>query len=514
VTESTQPIEKLETGIPGFDVIAAGGLPQGRVTLVCGTSGSAKTIMAVQFLVEGIKRGEKGVFVTFEESPEDIRRNVAGFGWDLRRWEGDGDLAFVDVSPRPDEEPLMAGSYDLTGLLSRIAHAVNRIGAARLSMDSVGAILTRLDSLGLVRSELLRIASTLKSLGVTSMMTTERSTDYGEVARFGVEEFVADNIVILRNGLTDEKRRRTAEIVKFRGTPHQKGEYPFTVLPGQGLVIIPLSDIELGQKSTDARISSGIPDLDRMCGGGFFRDSIILVSGPTGTGKTLMATHFLADGVQREERCVLFAFEESREQFFRNARGWGMDYLAMEREGRLRVHCAYPEARSVEDHLVRLKEVVEEFQPNRVAVDSLSALERVASHRGFREFVLALTSFIKDRQVAGIFTATTPSLMGGSSVTEAHISTITDSIILLRYVELHGDMRRGLTLLKMRGSYHEKCIREYSIDSRGMQLGRPFRGVTGILSGHSVQLIPSEMERLEGLFADQVAPAALDERRE
>lgn len=502
MTHTTLPITKLATGLPGFDVIAAGGLPEGRVTLVCGTSGSAKTILAVQFLVEGIRQGQKGVFVTFEESPEDIRRNVAGFGWDLRALETEGELAFVDVSPRPEEEPLMAGSYDLTGLLARIAHAVNRTGATRLSMDSVGAILTRLDSAGLIRGELLRIASTLKSLGVTSLMTTERSTDYGEVARFGVEEFVADNIVILRNGLSEEKRRRTIEIVKFRGTPHQKGEYPFTVLPQQGLVIIPLSDIELGQKSTDARISSGIAELDRMCGGGFFRDSIILVSGPTGTGKTLMATHFLADGVKRGERCALFAFEESREQFFRNARGWGMDYLAMEREGLLKVYCAYPEACSVEDHLVRLKEAVDEFDPNRIAVDSLSALERVATQRGFREFVLALTSFIKDRQIAGLFTATTPSLMGGSSVTEAHISTITDSIILLRYVELHGDMRRGLTLLKMRGSYHDKCIREYAIDSQGLQLGRPFRGVTGILSGHSVQLIPSEMERLEGLFAD------------
>lgn len=233
-----------------------------------------------------------------------------------------------------------------------------------------------------------------------------------------------------------------------------------------------------------------------MCGGGFFRDSIILVSGATGTGKTLMVTEFISDGASHGERCLLLAFEESREQLFRNASGWGFNFEELEQEGTLKVICEYPEAVVLDEHLIKIKASIEAFKPSRVAVDSLSALERVATIKGFREFVISLTSFIKHQEIVGFFTATTPTLMGGTSVTEAHISTITDSIILLRYVE----MRRGITVLKMRGSMHDKDIREFTIDNQGMHIGKPFRNVTGILSGHPVQTQPSEMERMDELF--------------
>jgi circadian clock protein KaiC len=494
---------KLATDISGFDAISLGGLPKGRTTLISGTSGSAKTIFAIQFLANGIQKcDENGVFVTFEEPAEDIRNNVLSLGWDIKAWEGAGKWAFVDASPQPADTPVVTGEYDLGALVARIEHAVKKINAKRVSLDSLGAIFSRFAEANVVRAELFRVAVALKQLGVTSILTAERTVEYGEIARFGVEEFVADNVVILRNALEAEKRRRTVEILKFRGTTHQKGEYPFTIIPGEGIVVIPLSAIELKQKSSMVRITSGNTELDKMCSGGFFRDSIVLVSGATGAGKTLMVTEFLAGGANSGERCLLFAFEESREQLVRNASGWGIDYEKMEREGHLKILARYPESAGLEDHLIWMKKEMDEFRPGRIAVDSLSALERVSTIKGYREFVIGLTSFIKQREAAGMVTSTTPTLLGGASITEAHISTITDSIILLRYVELFGEMRRCLTVLKMRGSMHDKDIREYTIDGNGYQIGKPFTNVTGILAGNVLHVTPKELDRIDTMFRD------------
>lgn len=494
----------MRTEIAGFDLIANGGLPQGRVTLLSGTSGSAKTVFAVQFLAAGILHaGENGVFVTFEESPEDITRNVKGFGWNIARWEAESQWAFVNASPAPGERMQISGSFDLDALIARIEHAVRRVRARRVSLDSLGGIFSQFDDNATVRHELFRITSALKKMGVTSIITAERTEEYGPVSRFGIEEFVSDNVIIFRNVLQGEVRRRTVEILKFRGATHQKGEWPLTIVPDEGIVVIPLSAIELQQKSSEARISSGNVELDSLCGGGFFRDSVILVSGPTGTGKTLLTTEFVAAGVKEGERSLLFAFEESREQLFRNARGWGVDFEEMEARGLFRVLCEYPETAAIEDHLIRIKKEIADFNPHRVAIDSLSALERVASEKSFREFVIALTSFIKHREIPGLYTATTSTILGGSSITETHISTITDTIILLRYVEKLGQMRRGLGVLKMRGSYHNKDIREFTIDRSGLHIGGPFRSVFGILSGNFRHVTPAELKDLEPLVLDE-----------
>lgn len=497
-------IKKLASFIPGFDHISRGGIPKGRTTLVSGTAGSAKTVFASQFLIAGINQNnENGVFVTFEESPEDIKRNMIGFGWNINQLEKENKIAFVDASPQPGENQVIVGDYDLAALMARIENAVEKVDAKRVSLDSLGAIFTQFTDTAKIRGELFSIAMAMKKMNVTTLMTAERTEEYGEIARFGIEEFVTDNVIILRNILEEEKRRRTIEILKYRGTSHHKGEYPFAIIPGQGLVVIPLSAIELKQKSSNIRITSGNNKLDAMCGGGFFRDSIVLLSGATGTGKTLAATAFMAGGAASGEKCLLFAFEESREQLFRNATGWGIDFDQMEKEGKLKVICEYPEVAGLEDHLIQMKQVINDFKPNRVAIDSLSALERVSTIKGFREFVIGLTSFIKHQEMAGLFTSTTPSLMGGSSITEAHISTITDSIILLRYVETYGEMRRGITVLKMRGSKHEKEIREFLIDDKGMHIHKAFSNVTGIISGYPSHTSPAETDRINALFNDE-----------
>ncbi|MGD8570750.1 MAG: circadian clock protein KaiC, partial [Gammaproteobacteria bacterium] len=465
-TKMQQSVNKHPTGIRGFDAISQGGLPKGRTTLVSGTSGSAKTLFAVQFLAEGVRQdGENGVFVTFEEWPADIVQNMASMGWNISEWEQQGKWAFVDASAHPEEDAIVSGSYDLGALLARIEYAIKKVGATRVAVDSLGALFERLPDARLVRCELFRIAATLKNLGVTAVLTAERTVDQGPISRHGIEEFVADNVVILRNTLIADKRRRTIEILKFRGASHHKGEYPFAVIPCEGLVMIPLSAAGTEQETSTERVTAGSSELDEMCGGGLFRDTILLISGATGCGKTLMTTQFVARAAEQGERCLLLAFEESRQQLFRNAIGWGVDFLSMEEVGLLKVIHDYPESASLEDHLVHIRTAIDEFKPHRVAIDSLTALENVSSERAYHEFLLAVTSLLKEKQITTLCTAGASNPMSDRSVTGAHVSNITDAIILLRYVEIGGQIKRSITVLKTRGSAHDTSIREFNIDN-------------------------------------------------
>ncbi len=485
-------IERLETGIPGFDHITMGGLPRGRATLIAGGPGCAKTIFAGQFLAEGARRGQAGVFVTLEESADDLRANLATLGFDIEEYERQELFEFVDASPVTysiDDEP---APYYYETLLAQIGRAVDRTGARRLVVDSLSAARSALGDLGPNRQRLRGLLRAIRKMGLTSVFTVESP---GEGFELDTEEFVVDNVVLLRNAMSDSRRRRSAEVLKMRGGMHHKGEYPFTVLPGQGIVMLPLSTVLLTSASSEERTTSGDDEIDKLCGGGFFRDSIVLVSGATGTGKTLLTTSFLS-GTEPDGRALLFAFEESHDQITRNARGWGRDFEAMEEEGRLRIVTAYPEVASFEDHLVEIKAQIDDFRPSRVAVDSLSALERSGGAKAFREFVIGLSSFLKTEGVLAMVTAATPTLLGGASVTEQHVSTLTDTIILLRYVELYGEVKRGITVLKMRGSQHDHDIHEFTINANGVSIGEPFRAVGGILSGTVTNLagIPSAFD--------------------
>lgn len=465
-------LERVKTGIEAFDDLVMGGLPRGRATIVGGTPGSGKTVFATQFLAHGITdRDEPGVFVTFEESPAEIESNMASFGWDISGWSEANKLVFVDASPR-DHDQMVVGNFDLSGLLTRILHAARNAKAKRIVLDSITQLFDHFVSEQTsVRRELLRIATALKKERLTVLMTAERNSEYGEISRHRIEEFVADNVVILRNALDRERRRRTIEVLKMRGSRHVVGEVPITLIADRGIVAVPLSSLRLEQQSSTRRVTSGNSELDKMCSGGFFRDSVTLVSGATGTGKTLLVTNFLGGGVAAGERALLVGYEESRGQLFRNARGCGVDFEAMESDGLLKIVCLYPEAQSLPDHLLMIRDLVEEFKPDRIAIDSLSALERIAPETGFREFLISLTSFIKKREIAGLCTATDKSLIGGQSASEQHISTLTDSIILLRYVQEENFMHRGIMVLKMRGSEHDKQIRRFTIDVAGMHLG-------------------------------------------
>jgi circadian clock protein KaiC len=463
-------VPRATSGIEGLDPVTGGGLPSGRVTLVSGTAGSGKTLLAVQFLVAGIvDHDEPGVFVTFEERPAEIVRNFRSFGWDVDGWQDRGRWTFVNASPDLADELVVAGEYDLSSLVARVRHAVEESGARRVAIDSTGSLIDQFGNMRIARRALLQIAAELQDLDVTTVMTAERPDDFGPISRFGFEEFVADNVLILRNVLADEKRRRTLEVLKLRGGSHLKGEHLFTIKAGRGMIVVPQEVLNFGYASSHDRLPSGIAELDAMTHGGFLARSLVLASGPTGVGKSLLATQFVVGGIEREDRGLLFSFEESRDQLVRNAESWGLDFERLEAGGKLRIVAQAPEAASLEDHLLHLKTEMADFKPDRIVIDSLSALHRVASMKSFREYLMGLTFHIKASSLLGLMTATSDDgldLSGG-----LHMSTVADAIVVMQYVADHGRVGRAINVLKVRGSDHDKDIRGFTIDDAGMRIG-------------------------------------------
>jgi len=467
-----QGIRKLETGIPGFDHVTMGGLPHRRATVVAGQAGSAKTVFAGQFLAEGVRRGQPAVFVTLEEPADQLRSNLTTLGWDIAAWEQDELWRFVDASPVLGRQG-QATPYSFEVLAAQIGQAVDRTAAERVVLDSLNGVMALTPEPGVARQRLRELVGGLRASGLTVVMTVESATDPAEsLSRLGIEEFVADNVVLLRNSRQGRGRRRTLEVLKMRGAAHHKGDYAFTVLAGEGIVVLPVAPTRMAPGRTTERVASGVPDLDTLTRGGLLRDSITLVAGPTGVGKTLLALEFLAVTAQQGERSLLLGYEESPEQIGRNAVGLGRGFDELRRRGHLHVASVYPEEASLEDHLLEIKRMIDSVQPTRLAVDSLSALQRAGSKDAFREFVVGLTAFAKQRSLTTLLTSSTLR-SDESALSESHVSTLADAVVLMRHDERAGQVHRTLTVLKSRGSAHDTAVRSYRICDEGFSVGEP-----------------------------------------
>ena len=483
--EEGASVRKVATGIRGFEHVSMGGLPARRATVVAGQAGSAKTVFAAQFLAEGVRRGQPGVFVTLEEPAQDLRANLLTLGCDLTSWEQAGDWRFVDASPLTRADAAQGHApYSMETLAAQIGHAVDATGAERLALDSLNAVLAMQEDVVAARQLLRSLIASLRAMGLTVVLTVETPGDPGgTLSRYGVEEFVADNVVLLRNVREGSYRRRTLEVLKMRGAMHHKGDVGFTVVPGQGLVVLPITAPHQDPQAGSERVPSGNAGLDRMTHGGLLRGSSALLSGPTGTGKTLLATQFAAAGARAGERALVVAYEETPEQVRANGRALGHDFAAYEEQGLLDIVSLYPEVASLDDHLVEIRDLVERLQPERLVLDSLSALERLGSGVAYREFVISITSFIKTVGLASVMTAASSQVVGATSVTESHISGLIDTIVLLRHVEHESSLKRGILVLKMRGSSHDHQIRELLVRDGDLVVGEPFAGLGGVLSG-------------------------------
>jgi circadian clock protein KaiC len=492
-------LEKCPTGIKGLDDISGGGLPKGRTTIICGGPGSGKTMLGLEFLVRGATEfDEPGVIMTFEESPEEMTRNVASLGFDLKGL-ADSKKLFLDYVNIDRSEIEETGAYDLEGLFVRLQYAVDTVGAKRVLLDTLEALFSYFSDPGILRNEIRRLFRWLKDRGLTAVVTAEKGE--GTLTRHGLEEYVSDCVILLDHRITDQISTRRVRIVKYRGTSHGADEYPF-LIDQKGLSVLPVTSLSLDHKVSAERVSTGIVDLDQMMEGkGYFRGSTVLLTGTAGSGKTTVAAHFAEATCKRGERCLFIGFEESSEQVFRNAASVGVDLAEWANKG-LFVHRAWrPTQHGLETHLLRIHQLIQEVKPGTVVLDPITNLISNSTQREVRSMLMRLIDFIKGSGITALFTSLTK---GGNALegTEEDVSSLSDTWILLRDVEQNAERNRVLYILKSRGMAHSNQLREFVMTDDGIKLLPVYIGADQVLTGSS-RMAQEAKERAEALVKQQ-----------
>jgi circadian clock protein KaiC len=490
---------KTPTGIEGFDEITGGGLPTGRPSLVCGGAGCGKTLFAMSFLVHGAARfGEPGVFMSFEESTDELAQNVASLGFDLPGLIRDKKLAFdhVRVERSEIEE---TGDYDLEGLFIRLGYAIDSIGAKRVVLDTVESLFAGLANQSILRAELRRLFRWLKDKGVTAIITGERGE--GTLTRQGLEEYVSDAVILLDHRVNEEISTRRLRIVKYRGSAHGTNEYPF-LIDEDGIAVLPVTALGLSHAVSSERVSTGIARLDAMLGGkGYYRGTTVLVSGTAGSGKSSLTAHFVDAACRRGERAMMFLFEESPAQVMRNMKSIGIDLKQWADRGLLEFQSARPSTFGLEMHLSRMHRAVDRFKPTVVVLDPASSLLGVASAGDVQGTLTRLVDYLKGAGITALLTSLTH---GKSELehTDIAISSVVDTWLLLVTLESSGERNRGLYVLKARGMSHSNQIREFLLTDHGVELIDVYAGAGGVLTG-SARLTQEAEERAAALVEEQ-----------
>jgi circadian clock protein KaiC len=491
-------LRKVPTGISGLDEITHGGLPYGRPTLICGSAGCGKTIFGLEFLVNGIKEyDEPGIFLAFEETAEDLAKNVSSLGFDLRTLE-ETDKLIVDYIHIDRSQIAVAGAFDLEGLFIRLQSSVDAIGAKRVVVDTLETIFSSFENSSMLRDEIRRLFRWFKERELTVVITAERGE--GQLTRQGLEEYVSDCVIVLDHRVIDQLSTRRLRVVKYRGSVHGTNEYPF-LIDGQGISVLPLSALGLNHEVSNERITSGVPELDDMLEGkGYYRGSTILVSGGAGSGKTSLSC-ILADATCRNGgRCLYFAFEESPAQIKRNMRSIGLDLKQWLNKGLLQFHASRPSLHGLEMHLVQIMRLIGEFKPDLVILDPISNLISMGSAAEINSILVRLIDHLKTLQITTFFTNLTSET--ASDATEMGISSLIDTWLLVRDIESSGERNRGLYVLKSRGMAHSNQIREFQLTDNGINLQEVYLGPGGVLTG-SLRLTQESREKASALLLDQ-----------
>lgn len=494
-------LPKSRTGIRGLDEITKGGIPAGRPTLICGNTGCGKTLLAMEILVRGaILYDEPGVFVSFEETEKELSMNVASLGFDLDKLVEEKKLLldFIHVERSEIEEN---GEYNLEGLFIRLGHAIESIGAKRVVIDTIETLFAVFSNELILRAELRRLFRWLKNKGVTTIITGERKGE--SLTRQGMKEYVSDCVILLDHRASEQTSTRRLRIIKYRGSSHGANEYPF-LIDERGFSIVPITSVGLEHQVTSERLSSGVQRLDEMMGGrGFYRGSTILISGTAGTGKSSLSAHFTEAACGRGERVLYFALEESSHQIMRNMRSIGIDLRPWVNKGLLKFHSKRPTFYGLESYLTIVHKEVQEFEPKIVILDPVSSFIVASDESQAKSMIMRLVDYLKMNQITGFMTNLTES---GTDLehTRINISSLIDTWILLRDIELSGERNRGLYILKSRGMSHSNQIREFRLTNHGFDLLDVYVGPGGVLTG-SARVAQEAKETAEKTLLKQIA---------
>lgn len=459
-------LDKVPSGIRGLDEITGGGLPKGRTSLICGGPGAGKTLLGLEFLVRGaLQFNEPGVCLAFEETAEELTTNMSSLGYDLSALVRDKKLVidYVQLDRKFIEE---TGEYDLEGLLIRLRHAINSVKAKRVLMDTIELLFLGLTDEGMVRSELRRLFHWLKEAGVTAVITAEAGTD--TLTRYGLEEYVADCVIVLDHRVNEQISTRRLRIVKYRGSAHGTNEYPF-LLDKDGIEVVPITSIGLTHSAPTDRISSGVPNLDEMLGGkGFMRASSILITGTAGTGKSSFAAAFADAACVRGERVLYFAFEESPSQILRNMGSIGIDLNRWIKRGLLDIHAARPTATGLESHLAIMHKLVTNMKPKIVVLDPITNLVTVGDLPSVKAMLTRMIDFLKNNGITAMFTNLV--FEGALDGTAIGISSLMDTWLVLRSIDQGAHRGRSLSLLKSRGMSHDTGVHDFTLSDKGISI--------------------------------------------
>ena len=458
---------KSPTGIQGLDDITMGGLPKNRPTLLLGNTGCGKTILAMEFIVNGIVLyNEPGVFMAFEEKTDELVVNVKSLGYDLTRHIEENKLYLEHVQITRDDNQ-ETGKYDIEGLFVRLRQAINNVNAKRVVLDSLDTLFYGFDA-RILRAEFKRLFTWLKEKNVTAIITAEIGETF--LTRQGLEEYVADCVIVLDNRITNQIAVRRLRIVKYRGSLHGNNEYPF-IIDESGVIVFPLIMEGLQQKASSKRISSGIKPLDEMLGSqGFYVGSSILISGTAGTGKTSIAAAFASSVCRAKKHCLYCAFEEAPNQIMRNMRSIGINLEPLIKSGLLHFYFSRPTLQNLELHFIAIKRIIKETKPTVVILDPITNLMTEGPNSDIRSMLTRLVDYLKTEQITVMFTAAITVGSIERNPSDEGISSLVDTWMMVQDIELDAERTRSLCVMKSRGMEHSTEVRRFTISDKGIGL--------------------------------------------